>query len=204
MRHPNGWDANIVVRWSHRCRWKAIAQVFQNFSLFIRLVVGDGERIYFWEDLWRGNQPLCSQFLGLYRDSSMKNLTFLVVLGNFYPLSWNFNFCRNLIDTEIELLQRLMPSLSSMHFSPSVADSRVWSLSSSGLFFVKYFFLALSNFSNPVLFLPTNFLWRSKVPSKVKALAWLVIHGKVDTNDKLQSKRPYKNLFVFSGAFYAR
>ena len=26
--HPNGWDANMVVRWSHRCPWKAIAQVF--------------------------------------------------------------------------------------------------------------------------------------------------------------------------------
>ena len=21
--HPNGWDANMVVRWSHRCPWKA-------------------------------------------------------------------------------------------------------------------------------------------------------------------------------------
>ncbi|RVW72039.1 putative ribonuclease H protein [Vitis vinifera] len=31
--HPNGWDANMVVRWSHRCPWKAIAQVFQEFSL---------------------------------------------------------------------------------------------------------------------------------------------------------------------------
>ncbi|RVX22606.1 hypothetical protein CK203_012544 [Vitis vinifera] len=27
--HPNGWDANMVVKWSHRCPWKAIAQVFQ-------------------------------------------------------------------------------------------------------------------------------------------------------------------------------
>ncbi|RVW50845.1 hypothetical protein CK203_101824 [Vitis vinifera] len=43
--HPNGWDANIVVRWSHRCPWKAIAQVFQEFSPFVRLVVGNGERI---------------------------------------------------------------------------------------------------------------------------------------------------------------
>ena len=23
--HPNGWDANMVVRWSHECPWKAIA-----------------------------------------------------------------------------------------------------------------------------------------------------------------------------------
>ena len=43
--HPNGWDANTVVRWSHRCPWKAIAQVFQEFSSFVRLVVGNGEKI---------------------------------------------------------------------------------------------------------------------------------------------------------------
>ena len=41
--HPNGWDTNTVVRWSHRCPWKAIAQVFQEFSPFVRLVVGHGE-----------------------------------------------------------------------------------------------------------------------------------------------------------------
>ena len=23
--HTDGWDANTIVRWSHRCPWKAIA-----------------------------------------------------------------------------------------------------------------------------------------------------------------------------------
>ena len=183
--HPNGWDANMVVRWSHRCPWKAIAQVFQEFSPFVRLVVGNGERIRFWEDLWWGNQSLCSQFADLYRVISVKNLTVSNVLGNSFPLAWNLNFRRNLTDSEIDLLQRLMSSLSSVRFSPSLADSRAWSLSSSGLFTVKSFFLALSKVSNPNLFLPAKFLWSSKVPSKVKALAWIVAHGKVNTNDKL-------------------
>ena len=50
--HSNGWDFNTTVRWSHRCPWKTIAQVFQDFSKYTRFVVGDGERILFWEDLW--------------------------------------------------------------------------------------------------------------------------------------------------------
>ncbi|RVX01566.1 DUF724 domain-containing protein 7 [Vitis vinifera] len=70
----------------------AIAQVFQEFSPFVRLVVGNGERIRFWEDLWWGNQTLCSQFADLYRVVSMKNLTVSNVLGNSLPLSWNFKF----------------------------------------------------------------------------------------------------------------
>ena len=45
------------------------------------------------------------------------------------------------------------------------------------------------------MFLSAKFLWSSKVPLKVKALAWLVAHGKkVNTNDKLQLRRPYKAL----------
>ena len=115
--HPNGWDANMVVRWSHRCPWKAIAQVFQEFSPFVRLVVGNGERIRFWEDLWWGNQTLCAQFADLYRVISVRNLTVSNVLGNSFPLSWNFNFRRNLTDSEIDLLQRLMSSLNSVLLS---------------------------------------------------------------------------------------
>ncbi|RVW25911.1 hypothetical protein CK203_111345 [Vitis vinifera] len=87
-----------------------------------------------------------------------------------------------------------MSSLNSVLFSPSSSNSRAWSLSSSGSFSVKSFFCALSKVSNPLMFLPAKFLWSSKVPSKVKALAWLVAHGKVNTNDKLQLRRPYKAL----------
>ena len=123
--------------------WKAIAQVFQVFSPIVHLVVGNGERIRFWEDLWWGNQTLCSQFADLYRVISVKNLTVSNVLGNSFPLSWNFNFRHNLTDSEIDLLQRLMSFLSSMLFSPFLADSRAWSLSSSGLFSVKSFFFSL-------------------------------------------------------------
>ena len=100
----------------------------------------------------------------------------------------------NLTDLEIDLLQRLMSSLSSVLFSPSLADSRTWFLSSLGFFLVKSFFLAMSKVSNPILFLSAKFLWSSKAPSKVKALAWLVAHGTVNTNDKLQLRRPYKSL----------
>ncbi|RVW15386.1 putative ribonuclease H protein [Vitis vinifera] len=41
---------------------------------------------------------------------------------------------------------------------------------------------------------PWKFLWSLKAPSKVKDLAWLVVHGKVNTNNKLQLRRPYKSL----------
>ncbi|RVW90756.1 Transposon TX1 uncharacterized 149 kDa protein [Vitis vinifera] len=160
--HSNGWDANTLVRWSHRCPWKAIAQVFQGFSLITRYVVGNGERIRFWEDLWWGDQPLGIQYPRLFRVVVDKNISISSVLGPSRPFLWNLNFRRNLSDSEIEDLEGLMRSLDDLYLSPS-------------------------NF-------PSKFVWNSQVPFKVKSFVWLVAHKKVNTNDMLQVRRPYKAL----------
>ncbi|RVW27814.1 putative mitochondrial protein [Vitis vinifera] len=41
---------------------------------------------------------------------------------------------------------------------------------------------------------PSKFVWNSQVPFKVKSFVWLVAHKKVNTNDMLQVRRPYKAL----------
>ena len=104
------------------------------------------------------------------------------------------NFRRNLSDFEIEDLEGLMRSLDRLHISPSVPDKRSWSLSPLGLFTVKSFFLALSQYSESPLVFPTKFVWNSQVPFKVKSFFWLVAHKKVNTNDLLQLGRPHKTL----------
>ena len=92
-----------------------------------------------------------------------------LILGSARPFSWNFNFRRNLSDSEIEDLESLMRSLDCLHLSPSVSDASSWSLSSSGLFTVKFFFLALSHLSDSSLVFPTKFVWNSQVTFKVKS-----------------------------------
>ncbi|RVW17848.1 Isoamylase 3, chloroplastic [Vitis vinifera] len=63
-----------------------------------------------------------------------------------------------------------------------------------GLFTVKSFFLALSQFSGSPPVIPTKLVWNSQVPFKVKSFVWLVAHKKVNTNDLLQLRRLYKAL----------
>ena len=70
--------------------------------------------------------------------------------------------------------------------SPSVIGSRAWFLFSLGLFSIF--------FSSSLLYLLAKFVWKSKAPLKVLAFAWLVVHKKVNTNDMLQLRRPYKSL----------
>ncbi|KAJ9687808.1 hypothetical protein PVL29_013851 [Vitis rotundifolia] len=167
--HSNGWDANTVVRWSHRCPWKAIAQVYQDFFKFTRFMVRDGERIRFWEDLWWGDQPLGVRYPRLLRVVMDKNIPISSILSSTRPFSWNFNFRRNLSESEIEDLESLMRSLDHFHLSPSVPDMRSWSLSPTGLFTVKSFFLALSQCSGLPSVFPTKLVWNSQVPFKIKS-----------------------------------
>ena len=97
-------------------------------------------------------------------------------------------------NSKIEDLEGLMQSLDGLHLSPSVLDAKFWPLSSSRLFSVKYFFLALSQFSSSPQVFPSKFIWKSQVPFKVKSFVWLVAHKKVNTNDMPQLRRPYKVL----------
>ncbi|KAJ9701246.1 hypothetical protein PVL29_006548 [Vitis rotundifolia] len=144
-------------------------------------MVGDGERIRFWEDLWSGDQPLGVRYLRLLRVVTDKNIPISSILGSTHPFSWNFNFRRNLSDSEIEDLESLIRSLDRLHLSPSVPDMRSWSLSPTGLFTVKSFFLALSQCSGLPSVFPTKLVWNSQVPFKIKSFVWLL-------------RRPYKAL----------
>ena len=87
-----------------------------------------------------------------------------------------------------------MRSLECLQLTFSVPDARSWSLSSSGLFTIKSFFLALFHCPNSPSVFPTKFVWNFQVPFKVKSFVWLVAYKKVNTNDLLQLRRPHKAL----------
>ena len=138
------------------------------------------------------------QYPRLFRVVTDKNIPISSIFGSIRPFSWNFNFRHNLSDFEIEDLECLMRSLDCMHLSASASDTRSWFLSSSGLFTVKSFFIALSQIPDLSPLFPTKFVWNSQVSFKVKSFVWLVAHKKVNTNDLLQLRRPPTKLLVLT------
>ena len=79
-------------------------------SILGRLVVGD--------------QPLGVQYPRLFKVVTDKNIPISSILGSTCPFSWNFNFLRNLSNSEIEDLENLMRSFDCLHLSSSVSDAR--------------------------------------------------------------------------------
>ena len=45
--NSNEWDANCVVRWSHKCPWQAIGQTSWDFFPFTRYFVRDDTKVSF-------------------------------------------------------------------------------------------------------------------------------------------------------------
>ena len=150
-----------MVRWSHKCPWKAITQGFNQFFQFTCLAVGNRERIHFKEYLWWGDQSFCSQYPNLYRVVSMRNLSISMVLGLSPPSTLDLQFRRNLIDLEIEHLQSLIFYCFCASFLFYCRFKiLVGVLSSTSLFTIKSFSLALFMSLNFTVFQPTKFLWK--------------------------------------------
>ena len=57
------------------------------FSKYTRFVVGDGERIRFWEDLWWGDQIFKDQYPRLFRVVTDKNILISSILSSARPFS---------------------------------------------------------------------------------------------------------------------
>ena len=105
--------------------WKFISKEWHRFSSHIRLILGDGSRISFWEEVWCGSLPLMEVFPGLYNLASNKEAS---IVDNFDSLSgswqWNVSFLRSLNDWEVEDLASFYSLLYSYNLGGGV--DKIW------------------------------------------------------------------------------
>ena len=68
----------------------------------IKLVIGSGQKIRFWKDVWVGERMLIESFPRLYSLSLGHNCSIgSMVRFSSMQFSWDFRFFRNLNDTEL-------------------------------------------------------------------------------------------------------
>ena len=196
--HPNRWDAGVARRCTYRSPWKYISSLYEEFRQSVRLKVGNGRRIRFWENVWCDDISLANRFEDLYRISLNTNCSIAEMLvphvGSTH-YGWDLRFYRNLHDRELDSYALLTVFLDTVHLHEHLADTRVWLPDNSGGFSSKSAFVALQQEDGFQDFRFYKFIWKSCIPIRVKFFAWSLSLEKINTNDVLQHKRPFHCLF---------
>jgi hypothetical protein len=161
--------------------WKGLMSVKNDFFQRGLFVIGDGRKTRFWEDTWLGTCPLADQFPSLYNVARNMNATVADVMGS-VPLNISF---RRLLSHEkwtawVNLLQRLMEVQLSEE-----PDKFVWRLTENGKFSVKSFYVDLMN--DHTVFLK-KYIWRLKVPLKIRIFMWFLNKKVLLTKDNLAKR----------------
>jgi hypothetical protein len=143
--------------------------------------VGNGLATRFWEDTWLGDVPLAQQYPSLYNIVQHKNVMVSTVL-NQTPI--NVCFRRGLNDHKwIEWLD-LCQKLITVTLTPE-PDKFIWNLNESGLFTVKSMYLDLMNGHTRFL---RKYLWKMKIPLKIKIFMWFLHNKVLLTKDNLAKR----------------
>ena len=72
QKYPLGGDSHF---------WSGIMEVKDSFLNLGSFVLGNGEQIRFWEDVWLGDQPLMKQYPSLYHIVRQKSETVASILS---------------------------------------------------------------------------------------------------------------------------
>jgi hypothetical protein len=162
--------------------WKGLMNVKNEFFKRGYFKIGDGTSVRFWEDVWMGDMPLSQQYPALYNIVQHKNVLVSTV---FATVPINISFRRGLNDQKwlqwLHLCQRLMTiSLT------SESDKFIWKLNDSGMFTVKSMYLDLMNGHTVYL---RKYLWKLKIPLKIKKFMWFLSNKLLLTKDNLAKRK---------------
>ena len=140
--------------------------------------IGNGLETRFWEDTCLGDKPLAQQYPSLYNIAQHKNVMVASVLTGF-PL--NLAFRRNLSGNKWSRWLHLISRLIDINLTND-ADRFVWNLTASGIFSVKSMDLGYMN-DNTIFH--RKYLWKIKVPLKIKIFMWFLHRKCILTKDNL-------------------
>jgi hypothetical protein len=154
----------------------------ETFFKYDSFIVGDGEGTRLWEDTWLGAEPLTSQYPSLYAIVNHKTVT---VASAIKEDGLNISFRRNLIGDRwlswLDLVERLM----AVHLNEE-RDSFKWNLTESGHFSIKSLYAELLNENTKFL---RKYLWRLKVPLKIRIFMWFLNRKEILTKDNLAKRK---------------
>ncbi|KAK9086501.1 hypothetical protein Syun_028895 [Stephania yunnanensis] len=88
----------------------------------------------------------------------------------------------------------LLNVLEQARLHPNLEDKRIWNFDPSNIFTCKSFFHSLIDDPSSHVHQAFKGLWKAMIPSKAKFFGWLLLHGGLNTYEKLQRRMPH--LFI--------
>ena len=139
-----GWCAKEVGGSFGVGVWKYTRREWEGFSKFVRYEVADGTKVWFWHDVWCGEQPLKFSFSELFTISLDKDAWVVDHLqfhnGNIH---WNIVFIGSVHDWKGEVVFVFF-ELDSQRVRQGSEDTICWIPSKRKSFEVKFYYQVLS------------------------------------------------------------
>jgi hypothetical protein len=145
-------------------------------TLFWR-VTQNGKKTLFWTDKWVNNSPLAVQFPRLYLLSFQKDITVSKAKNEGWVV---FQFRRMLYGETLQQWYEVKRLVDEFQLGDE-PDRVKWKIGCRGTFRVKDLYLQLRAEGS----FPQKFLWKIKIPMKVRIFLWEVLKNSILTKDNL-------------------
>ena len=141
-----------------------------------------GAKTFFWEDIWKGDIPIRTQFPDLYQ---MWSHPWARVADCWDGEDRNIPFRRSLITSEKYCLDRLLLWLRSSPLDIG-QDNIIWASDKTRTFSTKSLYSFMTN--KVVVLKDSNSFWNARIPLKITVFLWQLSNDRLQTAMALQHR----------------
>lgn len=158
--------------------WKSLIQIKGIYYQHVKKKLGDGCNTRFWKDWWVGSKPLKDAYPILYNICFNHEISVAEVIN----MGWDrFTFRRDIRGDKADLWASLKARCEEVRMYGG-KDEPQWMLTVDRKFSIKSLYLFLIKCD---IGFKHKFLWKTKVPAKIKMFFWLLVHISILTKDNL-------------------
>jgi hypothetical protein len=164
--------------------WKALHWVKHLFKWGVVYCIGNGKACRFWEDCCAQQVPLKISYENIYK---YVRDPMCVVADCWDEDSWVMDFRRSPSRQEYNSWMDLLDSIQDITLTDNKADSVIWVLNKNNQFSTKslYRFLTDRGVSSRI----EGYIWKSKIPLKIKFFLWQAFNNKLQVAQNLVKKK---------------
>jgi hypothetical protein len=155
--------------------WKGILWAMQAAHMGIRWVVGNGEKVRFWEDQWFGNTSLAIMFWPLYVINEQQGKLIKEVWDG---VELKLSFRRNVSERLMLMWDDLCAVSESINLNDE-KDHILWSFNSSGKYSVQSLYAVI--YHRGVVPRFVHVVWKICIPPRVQVFLWLLSSNRLLT-----------------------